>query len=155
MLRSRHRPSDDVIPSVPCGRFEWQTLLEHRSNQGRSHRNLFWGYKFLLHNTTILTSSAAISAQNSFQGLILGYIYTDISPLLRPWRQRSLFCTGKGRSICVYLPRILYVSTGAGARRGAAPLPSCQFSSGMAGWAWKGRRNKKFTSVCRWDNLSQ
>jgi len=37
-------------------------------------RNLFWGHKFLLHNTTvlyILTSSTAISAQNNFQGLIL------------------------------------------------------------------------------------
>ena len=44
-------------------------------------RNLFWGYKFVLHNTTVvfassLTSLAAISAQNNFQGLILcGYIY--------------------------------------------------------------------------------
>jgi len=45
-------------------------------------RNLFLGgYEFLLHNTTVLynsslTSSAAISAQNNFQGLIFGgYIY--------------------------------------------------------------------------------
>ena len=41
-------------------------------------RNSFWvGIIFLLHNTTVLytsslTTSAAISAQNNFQGLILG-----------------------------------------------------------------------------------
>ena len=45
-------------------------------------RNSFWvGIIFLLHDTTVLytsslTTSAAISAQNNFQGLILGgYIY--------------------------------------------------------------------------------
>ena len=45
-------------------------------------RNSFWvGIIFLLHDTTViytssLMTSAAISAQNNFQGLILGgYIY--------------------------------------------------------------------------------
>jgi len=45
-------------------------------------RNSFWvGIIFLLHDTTVLytsslTTSAAISAQSNFQGLILGgYIY--------------------------------------------------------------------------------
>ena len=45
----------------------------------------FWGYKFLLHNycailqSYILASSAAISAHNNFQGLILG-VYMPIYP---------------------------------------------------------------------------
>ena len=57
----------------------WNTLAD--GIQGRSQKFVFGGYKFLLHNTTVLytsrlTLSAAISAQNNFQGLILGgYIY--------------------------------------------------------------------------------
>ena len=55
-------------------------------------RNSFWvGIIFLLHNTTVLytssrTTSAAISAQNNFQGLILGgyiYRYTPIATPLQ------------------------------------------------------------------------
>ena len=54
-------------------------------------RNSFWvGIIFLLHDTTVLytsslATSAAISAQNNFQGLILGgYIYRYTPPSLRP-----------------------------------------------------------------------
>jgi len=41
-------------------------------NQGHSQKFVLGGYKFLLHNTTVLytnslTSSAEISAQNNFQ----------------------------------------------------------------------------------------
>jgi len=49
--------------------------------QGRSQKFILGGYNFLLHDTTVLytsslTTLAAISAQNNFQGLILGgYIY--------------------------------------------------------------------------------
>jgi len=49
--------------------------------QGRSKKFILGGYNFLLHDTTVLYTSslttwAAISAQNNFQGLILGgYIY--------------------------------------------------------------------------------
>jgi len=54
------------------------------SYQGRSQKFVLGWYKFLLHNTAVrytssLTSSAAISAQHNFQGLILGgniYRYT-------------------------------------------------------------------------------
>jgi len=46
----------------------------------------FRGYKFLLHNTTVLyTDVTAISAQNNFQGLILGgyiYRYTPVATAL-------------------------------------------------------------------------
>ena len=51
------------------------------TRQGRSQKFILGGYNFLLHDTTVLyisslTTSAAISAQNNFQGLILGgYIY--------------------------------------------------------------------------------
>jgi len=50
-------------------------------SQGRCQKFILGGYNFLLHDTTVLytsslTTSAAISAQNNFQGLILGgYIY--------------------------------------------------------------------------------
>jgi len=60
--------------------------------QGRSQKFILGGYNFLLHDATVLytsslTTSAAISAQNNFKGLILGgYIYTDIPPVaIRPW----------------------------------------------------------------------
>jgi len=55
--------------------------LQSTRNQGRSQKFILGGYNFLLHDTTVLytsslTTSAAISAQNNFQGLILGgYIY--------------------------------------------------------------------------------
>jgi len=54
--------------------------------QGRSHKFILGGYNFLLHDTTLiytssLTTLAAISAQNNFQGLILvGYIYRYTLP---------------------------------------------------------------------------
>ena len=55
-------------------------------------RNSFWvGIIFLVHDTTVLytsslTTSAAISAQNNYQGLILGgyVMYTDIPPVTTP-----------------------------------------------------------------------
>jgi len=62
--------------------------------QGRSQKFILGGYNFLLHDTTVLytsslTTSAAISTQNNFQGLILGgyiYRYTPVAtPLLVPW----------------------------------------------------------------------
>jgi len=61
------------------------------SLQGRSQKFILGGYNFVLHDTTVLytnslTTSAAISAQNNFQGLILGgYIYRYTPPSLRPW----------------------------------------------------------------------
>jgi len=51
--------------------------------QGRSQKFVLRWYKLLLHNTAVrytsrLTSSAAISAQHNFQGLILGgYIHRE------------------------------------------------------------------------------
>jgi len=51
------------------------------TNQRRSKKFILGGYNLLLHDTTVLytsslTTSAAISAHNNFQGLILGgYIY--------------------------------------------------------------------------------
>jgi len=49
------------------------------------------GIIFLVHDTTVLytsslTTSAAISAQNNYQGLILGgyVMYTDIPPVTTP-----------------------------------------------------------------------
>jgi len=58
--------------------------------QGRSQKFVLGWYKFLLHNTAVrytssLTSSAAISAQHNFQGLILGgyiYRYTPVATAL-------------------------------------------------------------------------
>ena len=65
-------------------------------SQGRSQKFVLWWYKFLLHNTAVqytssLTSSAAISAQHNFQGLILeGYIYRYTPPpSLRPCVERA------------------------------------------------------------------
>ena len=63
----------------------WTSLLQLSSvwHQGRNQKFILGGYNFLLHDTTILytsslTTSAAISAQNNFQGLILGgYICND------------------------------------------------------------------------------
>ena len=58
------------------------SLLSHR--QGRSQKFILGGYNFYctilqsynLYYTSSLTTSAGISAQNNFQGLILGgYIY--------------------------------------------------------------------------------
>jgi len=54
--------------------------------QGRSKKFILGGYNLLLHDTTVLytsslTTSAAISAHNNFQGLILGgYIYRYTPP---------------------------------------------------------------------------
>jgi len=64
-------------------RIVWNRLKMHLF-QGRSHKFILGGYNFLLHDTTVLytsslTTSAAISAENNFQGLILGghiYRYT-------------------------------------------------------------------------------
>ena len=47
-------------------------LIDNCAEQGRSQKFVLGGYKFLLHNTTVLytnnlTSSAEISAQNNFQ----------------------------------------------------------------------------------------
>ena len=62
-----------------------------RYAQGRSQKFILRGYNFLLHDTTVLSTSslatsAAISGQNNFQGLILGgYIYRYTPPSLRPW----------------------------------------------------------------------
>jgi len=61
------------------------------ADQGRSQKFILGGYNFLQYDTTVLytsslTTSAAISAQNNFQGLILGgYIYRYTPPSLRPW----------------------------------------------------------------------
>jgi len=68
--------------------------MEHQVTRGVAR--IFWegegaGYKFLLHNTTVLytsslTSSAAISAQNNFQELIFFrggiYRYTPVATAL-------------------------------------------------------------------------
>ena len=54
--------------------------------QGRSQKFILGGYNLLLHDTTVLytsslTTTAASSAQNNFQGLILGgYIYRYTPP---------------------------------------------------------------------------
>ena len=81
------------------------TQQEHACNQqhtsqstrhGRSQKFVVGWYKFLLYNTAVrytssLTSSAAISAQHNFQGLILGgYIYRYTPPRsLRPCYQSA------------------------------------------------------------------
>ena len=63
--------------------------------QGRSHKFILGGYDFLLHHTTVLytsslTTSAAMSAQNNFQGLILGgYIHRYTPSRYAPGRVRS------------------------------------------------------------------
>jgi len=63
---------------------------EYRLRQGRSQKFILGGYNFLLHDTTVLytsslATSAAISAQNNFQGLILGgYIYRYTPPGATP-----------------------------------------------------------------------
>ena len=63
---------------------EFSDITYH--NQGRSQKFIVRGYNFLLHDTTVLytsslTTSAAISAKNNFQGLILGgYIYRYTPP---------------------------------------------------------------------------
>jgi len=63
--------------------------------QGRSQKFILGGYNFLLHDTAVLytsslSTSAAISAQNNFQGLILGgyiYRYTPrrYAPAIKPY----------------------------------------------------------------------
>jgi len=62
----------------------------NRTKQGRSQKFILGGYNFVLHDTTVLytnslTTSAAISAQNNFQGLILGGYIPIYPPSLRPW----------------------------------------------------------------------
>ena len=87
--------SRSVQPYVQCVSWEWK--------QGRSQKFILGGYNFLLHDTTILCTSslttlAAISAQNNFQGLILGgYIYRYTPPSLPPewkngWYRQSCLC---------------------------------------------------------------
>jgi len=79
-------------PEVPVRRPQSvSSKIYKRRAQGRSQKFILGGYNFLLHDTTVLytsslTTSAAISAQNNFQGLILGrYIYRYTPLSLRPW----------------------------------------------------------------------
>jgi len=71
-----------------------------RNGQGRSQKFILGGYNFLLHDTTVLyisslTTSAAISAQHNFQGLILGgYIYRYTPRRYAPGNGSRLTCLG-------------------------------------------------------------
>ena len=67
------------VPIVPRGNQE----------QGRSQKFILGGYNFTARYyspiTSSLTTSAAMSAQNNFQGLILGgYIYRYTPPVATP-----------------------------------------------------------------------
>jgi len=77
--------------------------LHRRRVQGRSQKFILGGYNFLLYDTTVLytsslTISAAISAQNNFQGLILrGYIYRYTPPVATPLAVLPAVCVASCR----------------------------------------------------------
>jgi len=84
-------------------RMSWKEAVKWVSVcQGRSKKFVLGWYKFLLHNTAVrytssLTSSAAISAQHNFQGLILGgYIYR-----YTPRRYAPAVCLSVCLSVCL------------------------------------------------------
>jgi len=79
----------------------YDPMLHADPGQGRSQKFIVGGYRpnFLLHDTTVLytsslTTSTAISAQNNFQGLILGgyiYRYTPVAtPLILAHRSLAM-----------------------------------------------------------------
>jgi len=104
---------DDRLATIDMGRKVAAAVLlsvgELRPNQGRSKKFILGGYNFLLHDTTVLytsslTTSAAISAQNNFQGLILGgYIYRYIPRRYAP---------GPNLTQCRHGPKPTSISSG-------------------------------------------
>jgi len=66
------------IVSITCHIFETAQTAAYKPKIC-----FYLGYKFVYCTASSLTSSAAISAQNNFQGLILGG-YTDIPPVATP-----------------------------------------------------------------------
>jgi len=100
-IRIRNESTESCLSLLPSRRASPHFRQYSFPIQGRSQKFILGGYNFLLHDTTVLytsslTTSAAISAQNNFQGLILGgyiYRYTPVATplfLSRPGQKAEL-----------------------------------------------------------------